>query len=538
MKKPQPPGVVNISNQNNKATLSTEQFATFTASLPEPLCLIDSSGQILVANPAAARIFDAAAQTPGEKNLSELVADDQDRIDSILRTWSRSREATPGPLQIRTPNKQVIPCNCYGSLVQPKSEHAPALILLRIEEREHFTKSFIALNEKIELLQNEIKKHKQTETTLAQRNAEFESMINAVPDAFVFTTAERKIVSINPAAEKLFGYQIEELSGKTTEIFYANSADYNDQGSQRFNKDANPSLNPYYINYRHKNGSEFKGETLGAKVVDHDGKILGFIGILRDVTERLALEEELYQHKENLEKMVQERTLALEHSNKELESYSYSIAHDLRSPLRSIIGFSQILLDDSAEKLDSEETEHLSRIVKSAKHMAELIDDILELSRMSRSKMQLDKVDLSNICLEASKSLDETDTDRSVVWRIQPDITATGDRSLLRVVMNNLIGNAWKFTQNKSQTLIEFGQMKEDGQNIYYVRDNGAGFDMKYVDKVFDLFQRLHRADEYEGTGVGLATVQRIIQRHNGWVKAEGEKGVGATVYFSIPELS
>jgi len=248
------------------------------------------------------------------------------------------------------------------------------------------------------------------------------------------------------------------------------------------------------------------------------------------------MKEELKKHHDHMEELVKERTIALENSNKELESYSYSIAHDLRTPLRSIVGFSQIILEDASDKLDSADQEHLQRIIKAATHMAELIDDILELSRVSRSHMQFDKVNLSAICSELSETFNASDTERVVEWRIQPDLVANGDHRLLYLVLNNLLGNAWKFTQQKSDALIEFGFMHEAGEKVYYVRDNGTGFDMKYVDKLFGLFQRLHRADEYEGTGIGLATAQRIINRHNGWVRAEGEKGKGATFYFSIPE--
>lgn len=247
------------------------------------------------------------------------------------------------------------------------------------------------------------------------------------------------------------------------------------------------------------------------------------------------MKEELKKHHEQMEELVNERTIALANSNKELESYSYSIAHDLRAPLRSIVGFSQIILEDAGDKLASVDQENLQRIVKSAAHMAELIDDILELSRMSRSDMQFTEVNLSNMCTEISKTLCASNSERIVEWRIQPDLMVNGDRSLLYLVLSNLLGNAWKFTQRNSQAVIEFGLMDEADEKIYYVSDNGVGFDMNYADKLFGLFQRLHRADEYEGTGVGLATVQRIIHRHKGWVRAESEKGKGTTVYFSVP---
>lgn len=253
-------------------------------------------------------------------------------------------------------------------------------------------------------------------------------------------------------------------------------------------------------------------------IKDDQGKPIEMIGYWADITQRKKAEA------------------ALEESYKELESYSYSIAHDLRSPLRSISGFSQILIEDASERLNSSDQEHLRRIVKAASHMGELIDDILELSRVSLSHVHYKKVNLSAICSEIIKTLSESDTERVVEWRIQPDLVVNGDQHLMYLMLDNLLANAWKFTQYKAHALIEFGSIVENDEKVFFVRDNGVGFDMKYVDKLFGLFQRLHKADEYEGTGVGLATVERVIKRHNGWVRAEGVKGSGATIFFSIPD--
>lgn len=244
---------------------------------------------------------------------------------------------------------------------------------------------------------------------------------------------------------------------------------------------------------------------------------------------------ELKKHRDSMDNLVQERTIALQDSNKELESYSYSIAHDLRAPLRSIKGFSQIILEDAANKLDNTNKEHLQRIIKASAHMTELIDDILEISRVSRTELQIKSVNLSDLCEEISKTLSATNPERTVEWHIQPDLIANGDQRLLYLVLSNLLGNAWKFTQKRSPAIIEFGLTNEGNEKIYYVHDNGVGFDMAYVDKLFGLFHRLHRTDEYEGTGIGLATVKKIINRHKGWVRAEGTEGKGATIYFSLP---
>jgi len=267
---------------------------------------------------------------------------------------------------------------------------------------------------------------------------------------------------------------------------------------------------------------------------DETGEIIGSICVAVDITDRYEAEQEAHR----AYAQIKRTNLELEATNKELEAYSYSIAHDLRSPLRTIIGFCQIVLEESVDKLDKVDVEHLQRVIKAAKHMAELIDDILEISRVSRSQIQAKEVDLSELCHEIEGSLSSSEMSRTVEWRIQPDVMAYGDPRLLYVVLNNLLGNAWKFTKHTTNARIEFGVKKENGEQVYFVKDNGAGFDMDHSDKLFGLFQRLHRSDEYEGTGIGLATVQRILKRHQGWVKVKSEKGKGATIFFAIPRVT
>ena len=516
--------------------MSPEEFLTFANPLPDAMCLITASGQILAANDATARIIEADINTLRDLTLFDLVTDSKEKVQQQLRNWSRSPKMIPGPLKLRTGSKKIAPFNCSGSLIQPKTTDRPATILLRFERREHFIKSFTALNNKITQLQKEIVIRQQAEQALAKSKAEFEAMFNSISDAVLFADTERHIVMNNPAVHSMFGYSDEELIGNTTEILYADKAEYLDQGRRRYRKGSNTESGAYEVKYKRKDGTVFWTETLGTQVKNEQGEAIGFIGLFRDITKRKETEEELKNYREHLEELVQERTIALENSNKELESYSYSIAHDLRAPLRSIAGFSQIVLEDAKDKLDSEDKEHLQRIVKSAAHMAELIDDILELSRVARSDMQFKEVNLSDICSDVCKTLRASSPDRCVEWRIQPNVIAQGDYHLLYIVMSNLLGNACKFTQQRSKALIEFGCMENDGEKVYYVRDNGSGFDMKHTEKLFGLFQRLHRSEDYEGTGVGLATVQRIIRRHYGWVRIEGEIEKGATVYFSIPE--
>lgn len=239
-----------------------------------------------------------------------------------------------------------------------------------------------------------------------------------------------------------------------------------------------------------------------------------------------------------LEQRVMELTAQLEAANRELEAFSYSVSHDLRAPLRHLDGFSRALREDYADRLDDEGRNLLERVSNAAKRMGRLIDDLLQLSRMSRQEMRREPVDLSRMVEEIADELQMSQPERQVSFRCVPGVTVDGDPHLLQVALANLLGNAWKYTGKGDAVSIELGVMERDGGLVCFVRDNGAGFDMRYADRLFAPFQRLHGADEFEGTGIGLATVQRIIHRHGGQVWAEGEPGKGATFYFTIPGLA
>ena len=226
--------------------------------------------------------------------------------------------------------------------------------------------------------------------------------------------------------------------------------------------------------------------------------------------------------------------MELELANKELEAFSYSVSHDLRAPLHRIGGFAQILMEDYAEQLDLSGIACLTKMRDNVQRMSELIDDLLSLSRVTRFQMQRQTVDLSALAQTIATLLQQTQPERQVEFVIAAGIIVNGDRRLLQIVLENLLANAWKFTGKLSQARIEIGVMQEQGQQVYFVRDNGVGFDMTYAERLFSAFQRLHSTTEFPGTGIGLATVGRIIHRHGGRVWANGAVGQGATFYFTV----
>ena len=258
-----------------------------------------------------------------------------------------------------------------------------------------------------------------------------------------------------------------------------------------------------------------------------------FNGMFQRIQEQ---NQDLQGAQDKLEQSVIERTAELEAANKELEAFSYSVSHDLRAPLRSIDGFSQALLEDSGDKLDAQGQSDLRRVRAASQRMAQLIDDMLGLARVTRDEMRREDLDLSDLVREIAAEIQTTHPDRQMDFAIAKSAKANGDARLLGIVLENLLRNAWKFTGKRPQGKIEFGIDQNNGTPVYFIRDNGAGFDMTYSSKLFGVFQRLHDMTEFKGTGIGLATVQRIIRRHGGRVWAEGKVEEGATFYFTLSQ--
>lgn len=324
---------------------------------------------------------------------------------------------------------------------------------------------------------------------------------------------------------------VEEITGYTPEEHYADPQ----LGSKIVHPDDRHLIDivvrspesfrgPLALRLRRKDGALVWAEQHTEPIYGAKGDLVAVEGIVRDVTERKRAERELTKRAEELARI-----------NAELEQFSYSVSHDLRAPLRAIDGFSQILLEDYAPKLDEEGKAYLGRVRAASQRMGELMDDLLNLSRLSRGSVRRETVDLSALAKAFAEELRQSQPERRVEFVIEEGLRAEGDRRLLQVALNNLLDNAWKFTEKHPRAKIEFGAMQQhDGELVYFVRDDGAGFEMAYAEKLFAPFQRLHSTGEFGGTGIGLAAVQRIVHRHGGRVWAEGAVEKGATFYFTL----
>ena len=377
---------------------------------------------------------------------------------------------------------------------------------------------------------------KRVEEELRESEERFRLLIESVKDyAIILLDPDGRIASWNAGAERITGYRLEEIAAQPFSYFYPR-ADGRHEKSERLVETAAAEGRIEDEDWCvRKDGTLFWASVLLTALRDEDNYLRGFSLVLRDITERKHAEEEIRRLNEELEQRVVERTAQLEAANKELESFSYSVSHDLRAPLRAISGFANALIEDYLEQLDAEGQHYLNIISESAVQMGRLIDDLLAFSRLGRKEIDREEVDMTHLANSVFTELKAASPERKIHFKVEPLPPALGDRAMLRQVWVNLLSNAIKFTRLKKSAVIEIGGRAETNQNIYYVKDNGAGFEMEYADKLFGVFQRLHAADEFEGSGVGLAIVQRVIHRHGGQVWGEGKVKHGATIHFALP---
>jgi PAS domain S-box-containing protein len=396
--------------------------------------------------------------------------------------------------------------------------------------RTHFTDEELSLMRAIADLAANALQHKRTEDALRETRDYLDNLLDHANAPIIVWDFNLRITRFNRAFQRLTGLREDEVMGIQLALLFPEKT-REESLTQIRRTLAGVRWEAAEIPIVRVDGMVRTVLWNSATIYASDGKrAIATIAQGQDITERKLAEGE----NRNLNNDLKARAEALEMANSELQSFSYSVSHDLRAPLRSIDGFSLALLEDYADKLDDTGKDYLHRVRSASQLMGRLIDDLLELSRVGRANMHWKKVDLSELAREITGGLQTAEPGRHGEFIIAPDISGYGDAPLLRATLANLLGNAWKFTGKRDRPKIEFGARNEAGQQVYFVRDNGVGFDMTYADKLFVPFQRLHSIGEFPGTGIGLATVKRIITRHRGRVWAEGEVGHGATFYFTL----
>ncbi len=399
------------------------------------------------------------------------------------------------------------------------------------EEIKLFDELSMDISFSIEFIQQE-ENRKCAELALQESEEKLRNIIENSTNVFYSHTTGHVLTYLSPQIENVLGYTPEEALVNWTEL--ASDNPINEEGYNLTVKAIETGLPqpPYELELIHKNGKKVWVEVREAPVVEN-GKTISIVGALIDITERKIAEQEIRKLNAELEERVQKRTAELAAANKELEAFSYSVSHDLRAPLRAIDGFTKILLEDYGQKLDAEGKRMLNLVRVSTKNMAKLIEDMLSFSRMSRTQISLVKINMHELFTTAISEIHKPSSKTNFIVHPLPEVK--GDQNLIKQVIINLLNNAVKFSSKREKPIIEVGSYTDKGEAAFYVKDNGVGFDMKYANKLFGVFQRLQSTEEFEGTGVGLAIVQRIIHRHGGKVWAEGTPDEGATFYFALP---
>lgn len=518
---------VRIGTRDREIRQINEELArseTYTNSVldntPEVILVVDASGCIIRTNSRAEQVFgyprDELLGQPVEKLIPERFRANH----SALRQGYVAQPAQ----RMMGQGRDLFGLHRDGLEIPIEVGLAP----LMIGEARHVVVAIA-----------DISARKAAERALRESDNRLHLVTNSISDyAIVILDPQGRIDSWNEGARKLKGYDQEEIVGQPMDRFYT-PEDISAGRPATLLKLAETEGRAEDECWRvRKDGTRFYADVIITAIRNEEGVLIGFAKITRDITQRKAAEDALRELTAVLEQRVADRTAELQAANRELESFAYAVAHDLRAPLRAMSGFSQALVEDYGEGLAPEARNYLNQIVIGSGRMGELVDGLLTLSRSTRGELRRDPVDLSALAERMLAELAKIEPERKVKWAVEPGLVARGDARMLEAVMRNLLGNAWKYTSGKPEAMIRVNIDKTGQEFLFCVSDNGAGFDMAHAGKLFQPFQRLHRQEEFAGIGIGLATVQRIVHRHGGEIYAEGIPGQGARFCFSLRDVT
>ncbi len=484
-------------------------YLAFVEQMQQGAATLGPDGTVLYCNRSLAALLGEPLERVVGRNFATFVAaQDRDLLGRLLAVPPDG--ASSGELRLLAAGGLPVPVNLTATPMSADGILATCLVITDLTER------------------------KQAEDALRISEERFRSVFETAQIGMALTSPEGRLLHVNRSYEEMVGYSAQEL--KALSLLDITHPD-DRQRTREIVEDlaaGRQEVQHFEKRYLRKDGGIVWVHLTDSAVRGPDGKPRFLVGMAVDITDRRRAEEEIHALNTELEQRVRQRTAELEAANQELEGFTYSVSHDLRAPLRGIDGFSQILLAECPAELSEQARHYLHMVADNARQMGRLVDDLLRFSRTSRQSLLRQRVAMASLVRQCLAELAPESQGRDVDLQVGELPDCLGDPALLKQVWLNLLSNAFKFTRQRQHARIDIGCLQRDGQTVYFVRDNGVGFDMQYADKLFGVFQRLHRAEEFEGTGIGLALVQRIVHRHGGRIWADAAPDQGATFYFTL----